>query len=297
MDYHELFSSTDPAITDAVNMVGTGNVTSAMLELTERHRIRSSRTIPRVILPHHRERWVRTRIQMGTGAQTNLVSDPSMCYEIWGQRGAVGGIGRGNSFTYYHSSSVKCRLQSRCGSTIVIAPIKPFRVIPEAKEFLFNPKVLTQHLGFTSTEGVNPENGVWEHVFKQNSTGFEFLTSMEASGDEFIECEVLSRHNSAPETVRIERDSTSSEPTSSGEDLFRAELERRIDLLTAEQRLELSKQTDIIARTPDMDKRLEQAFRMHCIGGHRHSRELEDLCKRLGIPVDRTWGIWCTACL
>ena len=77
MDYHELFSSTDPAITDAVNMVGTGNVTSAMLELTERHRIRSSRTIPRVILPHHRERWVRTRIQMDTGAQTNLVSDPS----------------------------------------------------------------------------------------------------------------------------------------------------------------------------------------------------------------------------
>ena len=139
MDYNELFSSTNPAIDDAVNMVGCGHVTSALVDLTERHRIRSARTVPRDIMPHNHERWVHTRIQMDTGAQTNLAHDPSMCYEIWEQRGAVGGIGRGNSFPYNYSAPVKCRPISKCGAIINIEPLKPFRVIPSAKPRLKSP--------------------------------------------------------------------------------------------------------------------------------------------------------------
>ena len=298
-DYREIFDVSNPTMSDAINMVGAGGVTTAVLDIVEPHRIRPTRTAPKSTLPKNRAQWIRTRIQMDTGAQTSLAEDPTMCYSIWKQHGAVGGIGHGNSFPYTHSASVKCRIAARCGATIDIEPIKPFRLIPEAREFLFNPKVLTQQLGFTSTEGVNPLNNEWGHVYRQNSTGYEFLTTIEPSGDEFLECEVLSRYSQGPESVRAGRDSAVVDllsANSDDEDLFRAELERRISRLSAEERLHLSEQTTILERTADMDDRLAQAFRLHCIGGHRHSRELELLCKRLGISVDRTWEIWCTAC-
>ena len=309
----DLFDTNNSEVVSAINSIGIAypldDIKLDNDDATASIKINTMSSNPKFNPARDQYEIIPTRVQLDSGAQVALVHTPNLCCNLRPMSGNIAGIGKGSLFSYSYAGSIHFRVKSIEGQYLNFTH-KDFRICPGANEFLFNPTYLTRHAQFESHERTHTD-GVWRHIYRHLPTGLSFQTQCSKANDEYIECEVLvptTPQDVIRQTTRIPvHEPGISTPIQKDkmEQLIQlfgelvTDQSSKTELPVSYNNEKISVQ-DLLTKATSQETLLKQittAYKLHCIAGHRHPKDLALLCESLGIKAGRIWEIFCAACL